>query len=84
MLVACCDHAFGISTSRCSKTTSPRSLRITAERVSHSISSNGSTSARLNTRGNSSPFVRGASGSIDDWNIGMADSWGFVSGMLPL
>src|SRR6185436_5095469 len=36
MLVACCDHAFGISTSRCSNTISPRSLPIKAERVSHS------------------------------------------------
>src|SRR5437870_5424205 len=36
MLVACCDHDFGISTSRCSKTTSPFSLPITAERSSHS------------------------------------------------
>ena len=74
MLVACCDQAFGISTSRCSNTTSPRSLRITAARVSHSISSNGSTPARLNTRENSSPCVRGAAGSVDGWNIGMSDS----------
>ena len=29
MLVACCDQDFGISTSRCSKTTSPRSLPMT-------------------------------------------------------
>ena len=43
MLVACCDHVFGISTSRCSKTTLPFSLPITAERISHSTSSNGST-----------------------------------------
>src|SRR6266545_3171574 len=30
MLVACCDHVFGISTWRCSKTTVPLSLPITA------------------------------------------------------
>src|ERR1043165_5174881 len=41
MLVACCDQDRGISTSRCSKTTLPFSLPITAERVSHSTSSNG-------------------------------------------
>ena len=33
MLVACCDQNFGTSTSRCSKTTSPFSLPMTAERV---------------------------------------------------
>ena len=43
MLVACCDQNFGISTSRCSNTTSPFSLPMTAERSSHSTSSNGST-----------------------------------------
>ena len=43
MLVACCDQARGISTSRCSKTTLPFSLPITAERISHSTSSKGST-----------------------------------------
>ena len=43
MLVACCDQKLGISTSRCSKTTSPRSLPMTAARSSHSTSSNGST-----------------------------------------
>src|SRR5262245_11925679 len=32
MLVACCDHDLGISTSRCSNTTSPFSLPITAAR----------------------------------------------------
>ena len=43
MLVACCDQDFGISTSRCSKTTLPFSLPMTAARSSHSTSSNGST-----------------------------------------
>src|SRR2546422_830254 len=55
MLVACCDQNFGISTSRCSKTTSPRSLPMTAARSSHSISSNGSTPACVKNRGNVSP-----------------------------
>src|SRR4026208_303694 len=36
ILVACCDQKLGISTSRCSNTTVPRSLPITAERISHS------------------------------------------------
>ena len=67
MLVACCDHDFGISTSRCSNTTSPRSLPMTAERSSHSTSSNGSTPASVKNRGNVSPgaaftfFARGLS-----------------------
>src|SRR5688572_29803461 len=47
MLVACCDHVFGISTSRCSNTTLPFSLPITAERFSHSTSSKGSTPASV-------------------------------------
>ena len=47
MLVACCDQARGISTSRCSKTTLPFSLPITAARISHSTSSNGSTPGRV-------------------------------------
>src|SRR5882672_10063740 len=55
MFVACCDQDFGISTSRCSNTSSPRSLPITAERSSHSISSNGSTSASVKKRGNVRP-----------------------------
>ena len=63
MLVACWDQNAGTSTPRCSKTTSPRSLVITADRVSHSISSKGSTPARLNVRGNSSPARAGAIGS---------------------
>src|SRR5438034_10432976 len=72
MLVACCDQNFGTSTSRCSNTTSPRSLPITAVRISHSISSNGSTRsspASVKKRGNVRPgaeavafdFVRGGS-----------------------
>src|SRR5690606_12052918 len=59
MLVACCDQNFGNSTSRCSKTTSPRSLVITAERSSHSTSSNGSTPSREKYRSNSSPDTAG-------------------------
>src|ERR1700704_6861978 len=55
MLVACCDQDFGISTSRCSNTTSPRSLPMTAARSSHSISSNGSTPASVKKRGNVRP-----------------------------
>src|SRR5688500_499751 len=55
MLVACCDQNLGISTSRCSKTTLPFSLPITAERISHSTSSNGSTPGRVKYRVNSSP-----------------------------
>ena len=50
MLVACCDQNFGISTSRCSNTTFPFSLPITAERTSHSISSNGSIPSRVKKR----------------------------------
>src|SRR6266513_615280 len=38
MLVACCDQDFGISTSRCTKTISPRSLPIAADRISHTVS----------------------------------------------
>src|SRR3954452_14781230 len=55
MLVACCDQDFGISTSRCSKTTLPFSLPMTAARSSHSISSNGSVPASVKKRGNVSP-----------------------------
>src|SRR5688500_4246373 len=43
MLVACWDQNLGISSSRCSKTILPFSLPITAERIYHSTSSNGST-----------------------------------------
>ncbi len=42
-LVANCDHAVGISTSRCSKTVLPFSSWMTALRVLHSTSSKGST-----------------------------------------
>src|SRR5258705_12897382 len=55
MLVACCDQALGISTSRCSKTISPRSLPIAADRISHSVSANGSTPASVKKRGNVRP-----------------------------
>src|SRR5215831_4128515 len=76
MFVACCDPDFGISTSRCSNTTSPFSLPITAERSSHSISSNGSTPASVKKRGKVRPgadaafFERGFSASAD---IGTCD-----------
>src|SRR6185436_9810146 len=49
-LVAVCDQNFGTSTSFCSKTTSPRSLLMTALRVSHSTWSNGSAPAWLKWR----------------------------------
>src|SRR5688572_28368829 len=62
MLVACCDQDFGISTSRCSNTTLPFSLPMTAERISHSTSSNGSTPGSVKYRGNSSP---GATSALD-------------------
>jgi hypothetical protein len=71
MLVACCDQALGISTSRCSNTTSPRSFPMTAERSSHSTSSKGSIPSRLKKRGNVRPveaadfFVRGFSTSVN-------------------
>src|SRR6185295_6295272 len=55
MLVACCDQNAGISTSRCSNTTSPFSEPMTADRRSHSTSSNGSTPGSVKYRGNSSP-----------------------------
>src|SRR5512145_2507342 len=42
MFVACWDHALGISTPRCSKTTVPFSLPIIASRSSHSTWSKGS------------------------------------------
>ena len=47
---------------------------ITAERVSHSISSNGSTPARVNTRGNSSPGPVEPTGSLAADVISTADS----------
>src|SRR5688572_503993 len=55
MLVACWDHDFGISTSRCSNTMFPFSLPMTAERTSHSTSSNGSSPSRVKNRGYSIP-----------------------------
>ena len=55
MLVACCDQLFGISTLRCSNTTLPRSLPMTASRSSHSTSSNGSTPAVVKTRESPAP-----------------------------
>src|SRR4051812_29745568 len=64
MLVACCDHDFGISTSRCSNTISPRSLPMSAERISHSVSSNGSTPASVKKRGNVRPGAEAAFGAF--------------------
>src|SRR5258708_4260714 len=55
MLVACCVQDLGISTSRCSNTTSPRSLPMTAARNSHSTSSNASTPDAVKKRGKLSP-----------------------------
>ncbi len=55
MLVACCDQNLGISTSRCSNTTLPFSLPMTAALVSHSTASNGSIPSRVNVLGNSRP-----------------------------
>ena len=55
MLVACCDQNRGISTSRCSKTTSPFSLPMIAARRSHSTSSKGSTPSLVKKRSYSSP-----------------------------
>src|SRR6185436_10366170 len=55
MLVACCDHGFGISTPRCSKTSAPFSLPMTASRSSHSTWSKGSAPAVEKNRGKSRP-----------------------------
>src|SRR5215467_13286434 len=55
IFVACWDQNFGISTSRCSNTTSPPWAPMTAERNSHSTSSNGSTPASVKKRGNVRP-----------------------------
>src|SRR5216684_4259685 len=49
-LVATCDQPVGISTSRCSKTTSPFSLVMEASRVSHWTSSKGATPGRVKYR----------------------------------
>ena len=67
MLVACCDQDFGISTSRCSNTTWPFSLPMTAERVSHSTASNGSIPSRVKNLGNSKPGTVTASAAPVDW-----------------
>src|SRR5215468_12576259 len=59
-LVASCDHDRGTSTSRCSKTVSPPSPWITAERTSHSTSSYGFTPAATKCRVRRSPAPRPA------------------------
>src|SRR5436305_7958068 len=56
--VAICDQNRGISTSFCSKTTSPRSLVMMAERVSHSQVSYTSTPGLVNQRSTAMPPVR--------------------------
>src|SRR5512144_3060348 len=53
--VASCDQPRGNSTSRCSKTVSPPSPWITAERISHSTSSYGCTPSRVKCRAIVSP-----------------------------
>ncbi len=63
ILVACCDQNEGISTSRCSNTTSPRSFPMTADRCSQVTSSNGSTPGSVKKRGNSRPGEGAAAGS---------------------
>src|SRR2546426_3239948 len=55
-LVATCDQLVGISTSCCSKTTSPFSLVMEASRVSHWTSSNGATPGRVKYRFQGRPF----------------------------
>src|SRR3989442_15621784 len=55
-LVATCDQVLGISTSCCSKTTSPFSLVMEASRVSHWTSSNGATPGRVKYRFQGRPF----------------------------
>src|SRR5439155_1644699 len=55
-LVATCDQVVGISTSCCSKTTSPFSLVMEASRVSHWTSSNGATPGRVKYRFQGRPF----------------------------
>src|SRR5262249_15240577 len=79
MLVACCDQNLGNSTSRCSNTTSPRSLPIPADRDSHSTSVNGSTAASVKNRENVNPdadnepfFPRGRSFSAPESTKGTA------------
>src|SRR6187455_1369166 len=66
MFVACCDQKRGISTSRCSKTTEPFSLPMTADRMSHSISSNGSIPSLAKKRSYSSPGANtGGAGRVE-------------------
>ncbi len=55
-LVASWDQVFGISTSFCSKMTSPFSLLIAASRSSHSTASYGWTSGAVNTRSKFNPI----------------------------
>src|ERR1700736_5640239 len=55
-LVATCDQVVGISTSCCSKTTSPFSLVIDASRVSHWTSSKGATPGRVKYRFQGKPL----------------------------
>src|SRR5205085_12433373 len=55
-LVATCDQPVGTSTSCCSKTTSPFSLAIVAERVSHCTSSKAGTPGRVKYRFQGRPF----------------------------
>src|SRR3989442_15083563 len=55
-LVATCDQLVGISTSCCSKTTSPFSLVMEASRVSHWTSSHGATPGRVKDPFQGSPF----------------------------
>src|SRR5919109_4032582 len=55
-LVATCDQPVGISTSCCSKTVSPFSFVIVADRVSHWTSSNGATPGRVKYRFQGNPF----------------------------
>src|SRR5262245_52898190 len=57
-LVASWDQLLGISTSVCSKTTSPFSFLIWAERSSHSTASNGSSPGRVKKRGRARPLAR--------------------------
>ncbi len=59
-LTARCDQPFGASTPSCSKTMLPPGPLITARRVSHSTSSNGSLPGRLSWRSKASPGGRSA------------------------
>src|SRR5437764_4522910 len=55
-LVATCDQVVGISTSCCSKTVSPFSFVIVAERVSHCTSSKGARPGRVKYRFQARPL----------------------------